>query len=128
MDQCQRVVTQIGASSRENRRITQTHCLTLAPLFNVLKPVAWSETYHGSAGAIVTIGGWISWSRVTRALLETRSVGCIAAGTKWRSRSEPMLYSHKRVLRTSSVKIYVVLPVGCDARSLPWPRASLMVT
>jgi hypothetical protein len=29
-----------------------------------------------------------------------------------------MLYSHKRVLTSSTVKIAFVLPTGCDARSL----------
>jgi hypothetical protein len=74
MYQCQIVVTQIGATSLKNRGIARAHRLTLAPLFNVLKPDAWSVTHHGSAGGIVTLGAWIGWTRVTPALLETRSV------------------------------------------------------
>jgi hypothetical protein len=127
MYQCQIVVTQIGATRLKNRGIARAHRLTLAPLFNVLKPDAWSVTHHGSAGGIVTIGAWIRLDK-SRSRPVGNDVGLDVVLRKpsgGRSRLEPMLYSHKRVSMSSSETIYFVLPAGCDARSLPWPRASL---
>src|SRR5712671_1486045 len=43
-------------------------------------------------------------------------LGLVLREAGWRLRSELILYSHKRALVSSSLKIAFVLPTGCDAR------------
>jgi len=59
MDQCQIVVTQIGSTSHDEPKYGAGHALDTCSFFNVLKPVAWSKTHHGSVGGIVRIRGWV---------------------------------------------------------------------
>jgi hypothetical protein len=71
----------------------------------------------GRLGGVVTIRAWVGDRSHSRRVGNEIGVG-IVLREEWRSRSEPMLYSDKRVLTSSSVTIYFVLPTGCDARSL----------